>query len=191
MFFLSSRVLQPTRHLQGTPLQPFHHFSDPFFSALVPPRYFSTIPTLNTFVPLMKWSTFYSALFADKIHRVMSRLVRLTADPAELHLLVYPRGSKIGFGVIPEPATRLRKHDTLQPRCGARIVRVVNVRRNVRMYTQDLVKTAESWCTRPPSGVTHAPNVFAQFCDWDRVAIDAQAGAAIRRQRQEAHGPSP
>ena len=72
--------------------------------------------------------------------------------------------------MLPEPATRSRKHDRLQPRRGARTVRVVSVRRNVRMYTPDLVKTAASWATRSPSGVTHTPNVFAQSRDWERVA---------------------
>jgi hypothetical protein len=38
------------------------------------------------------------------------------------------------------------------------------------MYTPDLVKLAASWATRPPSGVTHAPNPFAQPRDWERVA---------------------
>ena len=72
--------------------------------------------------------------------------------------------------MLPEPATRSRKNDRLQPRRGARTVRVVSVRRNVRTYTPDLVKSAASWATRPPSGVTHAPNAFAQSRDWERVA---------------------
>jgi len=38
------------------------------------------------------------------------------------------------------------------------------------MYTPGLVKTAASWATRPPSGVTHTPNVFPQSRDWERVA---------------------
>jgi len=38
------------------------------------------------------------------------------------------------------------------------------------MYTADLVKTAASWPTRPPSGVTRTPNVFAPSRDWERVA---------------------
>ena len=69
-----------------------------------------------------------------------------------------------------EPATQSWKHDRLQPHRGARTVRVVSVRRNVRMYTPDLVKTAVSWATRSPSRVTHVPNVFAQSRDWERVA---------------------
>lgn len=72
--------------------------------------------------------------------------------------------------MLPEPSTRSRKQERLQPRRGARTVRVVSVRRNVRMYTPDLVKSAASWASRPPSGVTHAPNAFAQSRDWERVA---------------------
>jgi hypothetical protein len=59
--------------------------------------------------------------------------------------------------MLPEPSTRSRKQERLQPRRGARTVRVVSVRRNVRMYTPDLIKSAASWASRPPSGVTHAP----------------------------------
>jgi len=72
--------------------------------------------------------------------------------------------------MLPEPSTRSRKQERLQPRRGARTVRVVSVRRNVRMYTPDLIKSAASWASRPPSGVTHAPNAFAQSRDWERVA---------------------
>jgi hypothetical protein len=72
--------------------------------------------------------------------------------------------------MLPDPATRSRKNDRLQPRRGARTMRVVSVRRNVRMYTPDLVKTSASWACRAPSGVTHAPNAFAQSRDWERVA---------------------
>jgi len=72
--------------------------------------------------------------------------------------------------MLPEPATRSRRHDRPQPRRGARTMRIVSVRRNVRMYSPDLVKTAASWAARAPSGVTHAPNPFAQSRDWERVA---------------------
>ncbi|KAH9035224.1 hypothetical protein EDB85DRAFT_2215591 [Lactarius pseudohatsudake] len=74
--------------------------------------------------------------------------------------------------MLPDPATRSRSQDRLQPRRGARTVRVVSVRRNVRMYTPDLIKSAASWASRP-AGVTvtgHTPNVFAQSRDWERVA---------------------
>src|SRR5712691_10774118 len=105
MPFLSSHVSQPTRHLQGTPLQPFLHFLDPSFSALVPLRYLSTTPTSNIFVPLTQWSTSYSPLFVGKTHRVTSRLIRLAADLAALRLLAYPRDSKTGFGAT-QPCSR-------------------------------------------------------------------------------------
>ena len=39
------------------------------------------------------------ALLVGKTHRVMTRLFRLAADLAALHLLVCPRGSAIEFGV--------------------------------------------------------------------------------------------
>jgi hypothetical protein len=71
--------------------------------------------------------------------------------------------------MLPEPATRTRKHDRSQPRRGACTVRVVSVRRNVRMCTPDLVETAATWATRPPSGVAHDPNVCAQCRNFERV----------------------
>jgi hypothetical protein len=72
--------------------------------------------------------------------------------------------------MLPGPATRSRKHERLQPRRGARTVRVVSVRQNVRMYTPDLVKSAASWATQLPSGATHPPNPCAQSQGWERVA---------------------
>jgi hypothetical protein len=72
--------------------------------------------------------------------------------------------------MLPEPAARLRKQDRIQPRRGARTVRVVSIRRNVRMYSPDLIKTAASWATRPPNGAMHASNTFVQSRDWERVA---------------------
>ena len=45
-------------------------------------------------------------------------------------------------------------------------VRVQNVRRNVRMYSPDLVKTSSSWATRTPGGVT---NAFSGSREWERV----------------------
>ena len=45
-----------------------------------------------------------------------------------------------------------------------------HIRRNVRMYTADLVKSGASWVIPPPSGVTDAPNPFARSRDRERVA---------------------
>ncbi|KAH8988261.1 hypothetical protein EDB86DRAFT_3065602 [Lactarius hatsudake] len=72
--------------------------------------------------------------------------------------------------MLPDPATRSRSQDRPQPRRGARTVRVVSVRRNVRMYTPDLIKSAASWASRPAGVTGHSPNVFAQSRDWERVA---------------------
>ena len=69
-----------------------------------------------------------------------------------------------------EPSTCSRKQERLQPRRGAHTVRVVSVRRNVRMYTPDLVKSAAGWASRPPHRVTHALNTSAQSHDWEWVA---------------------
>ncbi|KAF8803980.1 hypothetical protein BYT27DRAFT_7108311 [Phlegmacium glaucopus] len=60
------------------------------------------------------------------------------------------------------------EHKHPQPRRGARTVRVLSVRRNVRMYSPDLVKTASTWAHRPPdSGVN---NGLANSKEWERIA---------------------
>ncbi|KAG2018613.1 hypothetical protein CC2G_008031 [Coprinopsis cinerea AmutBmut pab1-1] len=55
-----------------------------------------------------------------------------------------------------------------QPRKGARTVRVMSVRRNVRMYSPDLVKSASAWAQKN----THSTlsNSFAQSKEWERIA---------------------
>lgn len=57
-----------------------------------------------------------------------------------------------------------------QPRRGARTTRVVSVRRNVRMYSTDLVKTAAGWGHRP-RGVPTTPSdrSFASSREWERI----------------------
>ncbi|KAI0357161.1 hypothetical protein OH77DRAFT_1451388 [Trametes cingulata] len=63
------------------------------------------------------------------------------------------------------------KHDRPQPRRGARTVRVLSVRRNVRMYSPDLVKTAASWAQRPRGAVSNAgERAFAGSREWERIA---------------------
>lgn len=54
-----------------------------------------------------------------------------------------------------------------QPRRGARTVRVMSVRRNVRMYSPDLVKTAATWAHRGPDSMK---NGLAISKEWERVA---------------------
>ncbi|KAG1858566.1 hypothetical protein F4604DRAFT_1931092 [Suillus subluteus] len=56
------------------------------------------------------------------------------------------------------------KHERPQARRGARTVRVVSVRRNVRMYTPDLVNTAASWAHR-----SHGHSL-AGSKEWERIS---------------------
>ncbi|KAG2113542.1 uncharacterized protein F5147DRAFT_49751 [Suillus discolor] len=56
------------------------------------------------------------------------------------------------------------KHERPQARRGARTVRVVSVRRNVRMYSPDLVNTAASWAHRPHG------HGLAGSKEWERIA---------------------
>ncbi|KAI8976357.1 hypothetical protein BD414DRAFT_423305 [Trametes punicea] len=63
------------------------------------------------------------------------------------------------------------KHERPQPRRGARTVRVLSVRRNVRMYSPDLVKSAASWGQRPRGAVSNAgERAFAGSREWERIA---------------------
>ncbi|KAI0781673.1 hypothetical protein BC629DRAFT_1289715 [Irpex lacteus] len=66
----------------------------------------------------------------------------------------------------------MNHHERPQPRRGARTTRVISVRRNVRMYSADLVKTAASWGIRPrgmPSSQT-SDRAFASSKEWDRIS---------------------
>jgi hypothetical protein len=92
--------------------------------------------------------------------------------------------------MLPELSTRSRKQERLQPLRGAHTVWVISVRRDVRMYTPDLVKSAASWASRPPSDAR--PKCV---CAISRLGTSCpthpQAGAAVCRQLYEAHGPPP
>ncbi|KAF8621948.1 hypothetical protein AX15_007381 [Amanita polypyramis BW_CC] len=64
------------------------------------------------------------------------------------------------------------KKDTAPPsRKGARTVRLLNVRRNVRMYTRDLVKIAATWGSRTAPRTSPGPsNALYTSKEWERVA---------------------
>jgi hypothetical protein len=62
------------------------------------------------------------------------------------------------------------KNDKPQARRGARTVRVMSVRRNVRMYSPDLVRTAAAWAHRNRSGTSVSENGLAVSKEWDRIA---------------------
>ena len=72
--------------------------------------------------------------------------------------------------MLPEPANRTRSQDRLQPRRGTCTIRVVSVRRNVRIYTPGIIKSATSWATRTADATGNSPNVFTHSRDWERVA---------------------
>ncbi|KAG6902133.1 hypothetical protein C0995_003889 [Termitomyces sp. Mi166 len=58
-----------------------------------------------------------------------------------------------------------------QPRRGVRTVRVMSVRRNVRMYSPDLVRTAAAWAYRPESSASGpSKNGLLVSKEWSRIA---------------------
>jgi hypothetical protein len=70
------------------------------------------------------------------------------------------------------PATlpaRPAKQERLTPRRGARTLRVVSVRRNVRMYTPDLVRHASAWAAARGA----ASGAFGSSKEWARVSPPA------------------
>jgi len=69
------------------------------------------------------------------------------------------------------PSIPAQKQERPLPRKGAKTIRIATVRRNVRMYSQDLVKTAANWATRPDglSGI----NSLTSSKEWQRIAPPA------------------
>ncbi|TCD71065.1 hypothetical protein EIP91_000157 [Steccherinum ochraceum] len=65
-----------------------------------------------------------------------------------------------------------KKNERPQPRRGARTIRMISVRRNVRMYSPDLVKSAAGWVSRPHGGTPPATTdrSFASSKEWERIA---------------------
>ena len=64
------------------------------------------------------------------------------------------------------------KQDKPQARRGARTMRVVSVRRNVRMYSPDLVKTAASWASASRLAQDGSRGM-AGSKEWERIAPSA------------------
>ena len=91
--------------------------------------------------------------------------------------------------MIPEPTT---SHDMLQTRRGERIIRVVIVQRNVRIYTPDFINSATSWATRT-AGVRGKSPQTRLLSPVTRSRSELlhhppQADPALRGQFQDAHG---
>ena len=72
----------------------------------------------------------------------------------------------------PSMLPAMGKNDRPEPRRGARTVRVMSVRRNVRMYSPDLVKTAAAWAQRPRGAPSSSAGerAFAGSREWERIA---------------------
>jgi hypothetical protein len=136
---------QLTRRLEGIPFPLFHLFS-PFLAL------------------------FFSAL----AHRQLRQVICAGPGSAALlgdvgvptRLKDWIRGYPTWPAMLPEPSTRSRKLERLQPRREVHTVWVVSIRQNV--YTRS---RQECWASRPLSGVMDAPNVFSQTRDWERVAL--------------------
>ncbi|KAI0631726.1 hypothetical protein C8Q77DRAFT_1159474 [Trametes polyzona] len=94
-----------------------------------------------------------------------------TKASASTPALGVPTRLKAWIQGYPAMLPTIGKHDRPQPRRGARTVRIVSVRRNVRMYSPDLVKTAASWAQRPRGAVSNAgERAFAGSREWERIA---------------------
>ncbi|KIJ67450.1 hypothetical protein HYDPIDRAFT_25903 [Hydnomerulius pinastri MD-312] len=109
---------------------------------------------------------------------------KVASSPSEINANI-PFGSATTLGV----PTRLKdwirgypsmlpflhvkdKQDRPQARRGARTTRVVSVRRNVRMYSPDLVKTAAGWAERPQIGQPDNSGL-AGSKEWERISPSA------------------
>lgn len=66
------------------------------------------------------------------------------------------------------PSLPTQRQERPLPRKGAKTVRVATVRRNVRMYSPDLVKTAAGWATRP-KGLSEI-NSLTNSKVWERIS---------------------
>src|SRR5260221_10934523 len=126
MSFLSSHVSQPTRHLQGTPLQGSNPFST--FWALLFGLGPAALPFHHTYLEYLRAT--------NAMEHVLLAFVRWQDAPSNESSGSFGDGpgSAASLGVptrlndwirgypamLPEPATRSRKHDRLQRR-GARV----------------------------------------------------------------------
>ncbi|KZT20496.1 hypothetical protein NEOLEDRAFT_1182461 [Neolentinus lepideus HHB14362 ss-1] len=72
--------------------------------------------------------------------------------------------------MLPDIQNPRSRDEMPQPRRGARTMRVVSVRRNVRMYSPDLVKTGASWATRPRGLPGQGENGLVCSKEWQRIA---------------------
>lgn len=109
---------------------------------------------------------------------------RVASSPSQINTNV-AHGSATSLGVPTRLKDWIRGYPSMLPclhfkdkqgrpqvRRGARTVRVVSVRRNVRMYSPDLVKTAASWASRPRNSC-ESHTGLAGSKEWERIASSA------------------
>lgn len=92
-----------------------------------------------------------------------------SAEGSSATTLGVPARLKAWIKGYPAMLPVINPHERPQPRRGARTTRVVSVRRNVRMYSTDLVKSAASWGQRPRGPVNPSDRSFATSREWDRI----------------------
>ncbi|KAG6336201.1 hypothetical protein ID866_2878 [Astraeus odoratus] len=110
---------------------------------------------------------------------------RVSPSPAEINASLV-LGSATSLGVPTRLKDWIRGYPSMLPflhnrdkqgrpqaRRGARTTRVVSVRRNVRMYSPDLVKTAASWASRPRPGQSENHAGLTGSKEWERIAPSA------------------
>ena len=139
-----------------------------------------TPPTLS---PLFGPLLFGLGASSLSFHHVYHRYLRAT-NATEHLILAFIRWqdatSSSGLGVPARlkdwirgypsmlPSLLTQKQERPLPRKGAKTIRIATVRRNVRMYSPDLVKTAASWANRP-KGLSEV-NSLANSKEWERIA---------------------
>ncbi|KAI0264839.1 hypothetical protein BC834DRAFT_924457 [Gloeopeniophorella convolvens] len=154
------------------PTTPFDHHQCASLLARLTAHSASSGHTPPTLSPLFGPLLFGLGPAALAFHHTYVHYLRAT-NAMEHILLAFVRWqdapsneSSGSFGGGPGSAASLGKQERLQPRRGARTVRVVAVRRNVRMYSPDLVRSAAGWAAHVPG----ASGAFARSRDWERVA---------------------
>lgn len=74
----------------------------------------------------------------------------------------YPRNI---MTLPPTPDTRKTREDLFKPRKGSKMIRCLAVRRNVRVYSSDIVRSCASW-----SAKSGGYNSLVQSREWSRIA---------------------
>ncbi|EIW77551.1 hypothetical protein CONPUDRAFT_92063 [Coniophora puteana RWD-64-598 SS2] len=100
------------------------------------------------------------------------------------------RGYPAMLPFLPTTSTSSRNpHERPPPRRGARTARVTCIRRNVRMYSPDLVRTSASWAKPIPHASGHDGGEWGHSEAWARIVPPAAGtgGGALQPKYSEAY----